>query len=60
MLTEETWGTDAAFYEAQAVVLSGMGQHNQALEVYVFKMNDYEKAEELVQSGHIPRLLGTS
>ena len=46
MLTEKTWGTDAAFYEAQAVVLSGMGQHKQALEVYVFKMNDYEKAEE--------------
>ncbi|KEY64464.1 hypothetical protein S7711_05281 [Stachybotrys chartarum IBT 7711] len=37
---------DAAFYEAQAVVLSNMGQHNQALVLYVFKMRDYAKAEE--------------
>jgi Vam6/Vps39-like protein vacuolar protein sorting-associated protein 39 len=37
---------DPSFYEAQAVVLSGMGQHKQALEVYVFKMKDYTKAEE--------------
>ena len=51
--------TDAAFYEAQAVVLSGMGQHKQALEVYVFKMNNYEKAEESVESSHIPGILET-
>jgi hypothetical protein len=38
--------TDAYFYEAQAVVLSNMGQHKQALEIYVFKLQDYEKAEE--------------
>ncbi|KAM5348573.1 hypothetical protein ACJ41O_008397 [Fusarium nematophilum] len=37
---------DPAFYEAQAVVLSNMGQHKQALEIYVFKMKDYQKAEE--------------
>lgn len=37
---------DASFYEAQAVVLSNMGQHKQALEIYVFKMKDYAKAEE--------------
>lgn len=40
--------TDPAFYEAQAVVLSNMGQHKQALEIYVFKMKDYQKAEEYV------------
>jgi len=39
-------GPDPSFYEAQAVVLSNMGQHKQALEIYVFKMNDYAKAEE--------------
>lgn len=39
---------DAAFYEAQAVVLSNMGQHRQSLEIYVFKMKDYVKAEEYV------------
>lgn len=40
--------TDPDFYEAQAVVLSRMEQHKQALEIYVFKMEDYEKAEEYV------------
>lgn len=39
---------DAGFYEAQAIVLSNMGQHKQALEIYVFKMKDYVKAEEYV------------
>ncbi|KAM3501251.1 hypothetical protein MY10362_005710 [Beauveria mimosiformis] len=37
---------DASFYEAQAVVLSNMGQHKQALEILVFKMQNYAKAEE--------------
>ncbi|CAJ2510666.1 Uu.00g062910.m01.CDS01 [Anthostomella pinea] len=37
---------DPAFYEAQAVVLSRMGNHKQALDLYVFKMVDYVKAEE--------------
>ncbi|KAK4165009.1 vacuolar morphogenesis protein 6 [Cladorrhinum sp. PSN259] len=37
---------DPNFYEAQAVVLSNMGQHRQALVIYVFKMKDYAKAEE--------------
>ncbi|TVY31863.1 Vacuolar morphogenesis protein [Lachnellula occidentalis] len=39
---------DPKFYEAQAVVLSNMGQHKQALEIYVFKIKDFEKAEEHV------------
>jgi hypothetical protein len=37
---------DPDFYEAQAVVLSNMGQDKQALEIYVFKIKDFEKAEE--------------
>ncbi|EQL00232.1 AvaB protein [Ophiocordyceps sinensis CO18] len=37
---------DAAFYEARAVVLSNMGEHREALEIYVFKMKDFAKAEE--------------
>ena len=37
---------DSSFYEAQAVVLSNIGSHKQALEIYVFKLEDYEKAEE--------------
>lgn len=38
--------SDPSFYEAQAVVLSHMEQHKQALEIFVFKMKDYAKAEE--------------
>jgi hypothetical protein len=41
--------TDARFYEARAVVLSNMGQHKQALDIYVFQMQDYAKAEEYEQ-----------
>ncbi|KIE01144.1 AvaB protein, partial [Metarhizium majus ARSEF 297] len=37
---------DPSFYEAQAVILSNMGQHRKSLEIYVFKMRDYAKAEE--------------
>ena len=45
---------DPAFYEAQAVVLSNMGQHRQALMIYVFKMKDYTKAEEYALPFSIP------
>jgi len=38
--------TDPRFYEAQAIVLRNMGNHKQALMIYVFKMQDYSKAEE--------------
>ena len=34
------------FYEARAIVLSSMGQHKQALQIYVFQIQDYQKAEE--------------
>jgi tetratricopeptide (TPR) repeat protein len=44
--SEANIAPDKSFYEAQAVVLSNMGQHKQALEIYVFKIRDYEKAEE--------------
>lgn len=37
---------DPSFYQAQAVILFLMGQHKQALEIYVFKMEDYARAEE--------------
>ncbi|KAL1900906.1 Vacuolar morphogenesis protein 6 [Sporothrix stenoceras] len=43
---------DAVFYEAQATVLSNMGQHKQALEIYVFKMKDFGKAEEYCNRVH--------
>ncbi|KAK4655757.1 Vacuolar morphogenesis protein 6 [Podospora pseudocomata] len=44
--------TDPSFYEAHAVVLSNMGQHRQALVIYVFKMKDYAKAEEYCNHIH--------
>ncbi|KAG5944692.1 hypothetical protein E4U53_006832 [Claviceps sorghi] len=43
---------DAAFFEAQAIILSNMGQHRKALEIYVFKMRDYGKAEEYCNRVH--------
>ncbi|KAK8085960.1 hypothetical protein PG994_000934 [Apiospora phragmitis] len=43
---------DSAFYEAQAVILSNMGSHKQALDIYVFKMQDYGKAEEYCNRIH--------
>lgn len=39
---------DPEFYEARAIVFSKMGQHRQVLEIYVFKLEDHEKAEESV------------
>ncbi|KAI0145280.1 AvaB protein [Xylariaceae sp. FL1272] len=43
---------DSAFYEAQAIVLQHMGNHKQALEIYVFKMKDYARAEEYCNTVH--------
>ncbi|KAH6639956.1 vacuolar sorting protein 39 domain 1 [Truncatella angustata] len=37
---------DPVFYEASAIVFSNMGNDKQALEIYVFKMQDYAKAED--------------
>ncbi len=38
--------SDPNLYEARAIVLSKMGQNRQALDIYVFKLRDPEKAEE--------------
>ncbi|KAF9698218.1 hypothetical protein EKO04_003649 [Ascochyta lentis] len=37
---------DPDFFESRAIVLSKMGQHKQALQIYVFQLKDYVKAEE--------------
>ncbi|KAE8144504.1 vacuolar sorting protein 39 domain 1-domain-containing protein [Aspergillus avenaceus] len=39
-------------FEARAIVFSKMGQHRQALEIYVFKLEDYDKAEEYCNHFH--------
>ncbi|KAI6822210.1 hypothetical protein KC340_g12875 [Hortaea werneckii] len=36
----------ATFYESRAIVLSAMGNHKQALAIYVFQLQDYTKAED--------------
>ncbi|KAE8354113.1 hypothetical protein BDV28DRAFT_156480 [Aspergillus coremiiformis] len=43
---------DPEFFEARAIVFSKMGQHRQALEIYVFKLEDYAKAEEYCNRFH--------
>ncbi|PYI09882.1 putative vacuolar morphogenesis protein AvaB [Aspergillus sclerotiicarbonarius CBS 121057] len=43
---------DPEFFEARAIVFSKMGQHKQALEIYVFKLEDYTKAEEYCNQLH--------
>ncbi|KAG5289071.1 vacuolar morphogenesis protein AvaB [Histoplasma ohiense] len=37
---------DPEFFEARAIIFSKMGQHRQALEIYVFKLESPDKAEE--------------
>ena len=37
---------DEIFLPERAVVLSKMGQHKSALEIYVFKLKDYSIAEK--------------
>lgn len=44
---------DPTFYEARAILFSKMGNHKQALEIYVFKLNTMEKAEEYCNQVHL-------
>ncbi|KAJ5270748.1 hypothetical protein N7505_006506 [Penicillium chrysogenum] len=44
---------DPNYYEARAILFSKMGQHRQALEIYVFKLADHEKAEEYCNQVHL-------
>jgi hypothetical protein len=44
---------DARFYEIRAIVLSAMGNHKQALSIYVFQIQDYEKAEDYCNKIHL-------
>ncbi|KAG6991353.1 hypothetical protein G7Y79_00053g088360 [Physcia stellaris] len=47
---------DPHLYEARAIVLSNMGQHRQALDIYVFKLKDPEKAEEYCNQVYLKEL----
>jgi hypothetical protein len=37
---------DSDLFESRAIILSKMGQHKQALQIYVFQLHDTAKAEE--------------
>lgn len=37
---------DPVFFDSRAIVLRAMGNHTQALAIYVFEIKDYEKAEQ--------------
>ncbi|KAH5242159.1 hypothetical protein HBI71_203000 [Parastagonospora nodorum] len=45
--------TDPDYYEPRAIVLSKMGQHKQALAIYVFQLQDYQKAEDYCNEVYI-------
>ena len=51
---------DPYIYEARAIVLSNMGQHKQALDIYVFKLQDPEKAEEYCNSIYLAETTSSS
>jgi hypothetical protein len=38
----------SGFFEAKAILLGRMGRHENALEIYVYRLHDYLKAEEYV------------
>ena len=44
---------DSTYHEARAIVFSKMGNHKQALEIYVFKLHDPAKAEEYCNQTHL-------
>ncbi|KAF2005084.1 hypothetical protein P154DRAFT_457631 [Amniculicola lignicola CBS 123094] len=44
---------DPDYFESRATVLSKMGQHKQALQIYVFQLKDYEKAEEYCNTTYL-------
>ena len=51
---------DPDFYEARAVLFSKMGNHKQALEIYVFKLDDPATAEEYCNETHLESISDTS
>lgn len=41
-------------FEAKAILLGRMGRHDSALEIYVYRLQDFLKAEEWVYYGTFP------
>jgi len=53
-------GDNPIFYESRAIVLSSMGQHKQALQIYIFQIQDYEKAEEYCNQVYLQKQLSNN
>ncbi|KAF2839669.1 vacuolar assembly/sorting proteins VPS39/VAM6/VPS3 [Patellaria atrata CBS 101060] len=51
---------DPDFHESRAIVLSNMGQYRQALQIYVFQIKDYQKAEDYCNQIYISKTAGSS
>lgn len=43
-------------FEAKAILLGRMGRHDGALEIYVYRLQDFLKAEECVRNSVIAAL----
>ena len=39
-------------FEARAILLGKLGRHDSALELYVYRLRDYEKAERYADYHH--------
>ncbi|TFK35543.1 hypothetical protein BDQ12DRAFT_634973 [Crucibulum laeve] len=60
--TNDRFGVDRLYgrlsstelYEARAILLGRLGRHDQALELYVYKLQDYLKAEEYCKRVYQP------
>jgi Vam6/Vps39-like protein vacuolar protein sorting-associated protein 39 len=37
-------------FEARAILLGKLGRHDSALELYVYRLRDYDKAEQYVET----------
>ncbi|KIX07488.1 uncharacterized protein Z518_02141 [Rhinocladiella mackenziei CBS 650.93] len=51
---------DPTFYEARAIIFRKMGNHKQALEIYVFKLHNPAKAEEYCNEVHLESTMNGS
>ena len=47
---------DEELFEVRAVILGNVGEHRQALSIYVFSMNAPEKAEEYCNQTHVKQV----
>jgi len=52
--------SDPQFYESRAIVLSKLSEHARALQIYVFQLKDYQKAEEYCNRIYLSTLPNTT